>query len=123
MRTYPVIHPWMVHLYWIGGASFTSAAGIFHASIFGTVTLCAPLLALSQKKLCATGAEFFTTIVSPTRATVTRLTNMQHGWSIITSAALRLASSGKILSLGNSDFGSVSSGRRNTTTFLMPLLL
>jgi hypothetical protein len=31
------------------------------------VTLCALLLPLSQKKLCATGAEFFTTSLSPTR--------------------------------------------------------
>src|SRR5581483_4698962 len=119
---------WIVHLYWIGvlsGTSFhgSAAPGAFitHFSIFGTVWLYSPLLVLLQKKLCGTGAEFLTTMVSPTRAQVTRGVNMQHGWSITTSAGLRLASSGKICSGVSLDLGSVSSGRSQTTTFLTPL--
>src|SRR5262245_2027981 len=45
---------------------------------------------------------------------------MQHGWSITICAGFRLASSGWIFTFGNSDFGSVSSGRSHTTTFFTP---
>jgi hypothetical protein len=81
-------------LYWIGRASAFSGLGIFQFAFAAMVGLCVPLFSLSQKKLCANAAGFFTTIVSPTRAQVTRDTNMQHGWSITTSAGLRFVSAG-----------------------------
>src|SRR5437763_102325 len=81
-RTYPFIHGWIVHLYSIAPLSATSGCGIFQLCPAGTVWLYSPLLELVQKKLCGTGAGFFTTIVSPTRAVVAWVENMQHGWSV-----------------------------------------
>src|SRR5581483_9415413 len=114
------IHGWIVHLYWIAPVSATSGCGIFQLCPAGTVWLYSALLLLVQKKLCGTGAGFLTTIVSPTRAVVMWPENMQHGWSMTTSAGFRLASAGLIWAGSNLALGLVLSGRSQTTTFLIP---
>ena len=75
--------PWIVHLYWIGGLSGDKRLRhlpLVHLAAWSRCTR--RCCRWSRRSCAATGAEFFTTIVSPTRATVTRLTNMQHGWSM-----------------------------------------
>src|SRR5262245_9335954 len=120
MRMYPFIHGWIVHLYSIAPDSATSGPNL-KLPLAGMFGLCAPLFAVTQKKLCGNAAGFFTTIVSPTRAHVTRSTNMQHGWSITTSAGFRFASPGWISFGTNAAFGFTASfGLSQTITFLTP---